>query len=173
MWFLILSLFLSAESAMLNWSDKDGVFTTAFDKAAWDYRDSDTSLQLSSSKYPGLTITLEVREMADETGSLWDLTRETLTRKGTRQSAAIINDLVFDDVEMRKRNASDGYYCDGVFGPDTTPISVQVMTIYRGGRVLVVEAVWPGTDKQQSYTWRKCRDEMFSVWDSIRAVMKP
>jgi hypothetical protein len=168
---LVLSLCVGADSVLM-WSDAGKVFSVQFNSAVWLFTDKGESISLTHQTLEGLELKLTVRAADPTDPSLPDLARETFYRKGERQAAAIADEHELAAGELKARNVTEGYYCDGVYGPDLQPISVQVLVLKRSGEILIAEGVFPGTEQQNSYSWRKCSEALNPVWQTIGGVGK-
>jgi hypothetical protein len=170
---LILMLCLGIESEpVLMWSDSGKAFTVQFNSAIWLFTDKGDSFSLTHQSLEGLELKITVRATDPTDPSLIDLAKETFYRKGERQAAAIATEHELSAGELKSLNATEGYYCEGVYGPDVEPISVWVLVLKRSGRVLIAEGLFPGTEKQNSYSWRKCSEALNTVWQTISGVGK-
>jgi hypothetical protein len=168
---LILSMCAGTEPVLL-WSDAGKVFSVQFNSAVWLFSDKGESISLTHQSLEGLELKITVRAADPTDPSLADLCRETFYRKGERQAAAIADEHELASDELTARNVTEGYYCEGVYGPDLEPISVQVLVLKRSGEILIAEGIFPGTEKQNSYSWRKCREALNPVWQTIGGVGK-
>jgi len=168
---LILALFGVTEQSLV-WTDHEMAFAVRFDASEWIYTQSEDSLHLTHQSLDGLELSVTVRSSDPADPSLADLAKQTLYRKGERQAAAVTQEHNLGPGELKSMNADEGYYYEGVYGPDMEPISVRVLVLKRSGRILIAEGDFPGTEKQNSYSWRKCQEALNIVWQTISGAGK-
>jgi hypothetical protein len=168
---LVLAL-LSADDFSLVWTDAGKAFSVQFDSRIWQYTENADSFSLTHNSLDGLEIKITDRVTDPADSTLSAIAQQTFNRSGERQAAAIANEHELTSTELKSLNAAEGYYCEGVYGPDVEPISVRVLVLKRSGRILIAEGLFPGTEKQNSYSWRKCSEALNTVWQTISGVGK-
>lgn len=168
---IILSLCAGTEPVLM-WSDAGKVFSVQFNSALWLFTDKGDSFSLAHQSLEGLELSVSVGATDPLDPTLADLAQDTFYRKGERKAAAITDEHELSSTELKSLNAAGGFYCEGVYGPDVEPISVRVLVLRRSGRILIAEGLFPGTEKQNSYSWRKCSEALNTVWQTISGVGK-
>ncbi len=168
---VVFSLLFSSNQSLI-WTDSGRAFSLQFDETQWSFLQPDDSIHLVHQTLEGLEIAASVRLTDPADPPLADIARETFHRKGERKAAAITEEHELTPTELKSLNVAEGFYCAGVYGPDVEPISVRVLVLKRSGRILIAEGLFPGTEKQNSYSWRKCSEALNTVWQTISGVGK-